>query len=227
MARVIYGALVTALHGKIGGTVFQRNAYGHTAKNKANMVNPNSAMQESIKRAILQCTQHWSALLQSDRDAWDTYAAAYPQYAKFNPSARLSGYNVYLLRNINSYIFAGYTLDTPDIVSTVAPILAPTLHVVSPTDLELTWNATPSPLYVDCFIFSSPGCTGNRYIGKNSIRFVCGDTMGTGGKNMYDFYMATFNRCPGVGEKVYMEFLLFGDTTGAVYARQKFTLIIT
>lgn len=226
MARIIYGALVTAIHGSIGGTTFQKNAHGHTVKNKPNMVLPDSVNQNITKSAVVKCTQKWSDLTDGQRLAWETYATAYPQYAKYNPSARLSGFNVFLLRNLSCYIINGYTLDEPDIIPTTDSILAPTL-VSTAGSIILTYNASPSPLYIDCFIWSSPGRSGDRYISRNSMKIVYTTAFPAGDVDLYTNYMLVFGSYPQPGEKVLLQFQCFGDTTGAMYAKRRHLITVT
>jgi hypothetical protein len=225
MARIVYGAL-GVIRGSVGGTTFQKNAYGYSVKNKPNMCYPNSVSQEIVKRAVLRCTQHWSDLSDADRLAWNTYASTYPQYAKFNPTARLSGYNVYLLRNINGFIFNAIPLDVPFLDPTVSSILAPTLTTADINPIEIFWNGTPAPLDLGVFIYSTAGTTSNRSIPVNSKRFLYAGEITGLNINVTANYTATFGRIPASGERVYIEFVLVGMTTGAVFASQKFILTV-
>jgi hypothetical protein len=224
MARIIYGALAT-IRGSIGGTTFQQNAHGHTIKNKPNMSVPNSDKQNATKRAVVKCTQAWSDL-GATIDSWNSYAIAFPQYTKHNLSSRLSGFEVFLLRNLPAYIYGGYILMEPSMVSTVNPIFTPTL-VSTTGSIILTFNGSPSPLDVDGFIFSSPGALSERYIPKNSLRLIKATNNMTDYIDLYADYMSKMGRYPLPGEKVMIGIKVYGDVTAASYARQVFTLTVT
>src|SRR5690606_31037464 len=92
MARIKYTALVESIRGSIQGTTFQRNAYGYTVKGKPNMVNPNTNLQSASKRNMSGIAQAWSSLSDSDRNAWDTWAATNPVPSRLNPDANLTGF---------------------------------------------------------------------------------------------------------------------------------------
>ena len=68
MARITYSGLVTSIRGKVGGTVFQANAYGHTVKNSPNMVRPNTPDQQLSKVILSKAVKLWSEISQPERD---------------------------------------------------------------------------------------------------------------------------------------------------------------
>jgi len=226
MARVTYGALVTELRGSVGGTVFQSNAYGFTAKNTPNMSKPNSLAQNVVKNAVFRCTQRWATLDPAFQANWDSYATAFPQYAKHNTSSRLSGYAVFLKRNMIAEIFGGFALDNPDIIVTGNASFTPVLQVGGGI-LTLTFNPSPGLLGIDSFISMSSPCAPNAPIRVNQLRLVIGSAFGSGAVNLDSQYLAVFGRLPVVGEKVLIKFQNVGDTTGAVYAAQLYTVLVT
>ena len=226
MAKVTYGALVTELRGAIGGTVFQRNAYGFTAKNSPNMTRPNSTEQDVIKRAVTRCTQRWSNLTDAQRLDWVNYAAAFPQYAKHNPGSILSGYNVFILRNLIAEILDGFRLDSPDMVATTDSTFAPTLQTDG-VSLLLTFNGTPAPLGIDCFMQVSSPMPASKPIRLNMLKSVGGFAFGSGDTDIATRYLAQFGRLPIVNEKVLFAFQNLGDLTGALFAKQYYSIIVT
>lgn len=99
MARIIYSALVSTINGSIGGTTFQRNAFGNTAKKKSHQVRKNTTNQSIIKKQLVQMSTLWQALNSSQRTSWATYANSYPQFTRLNPTAQLNGRSVFMKRN--------------------------------------------------------------------------------------------------------------------------------
>jgi len=95
MARIKYSALVTEIAGSIGGTTFQRNAYGFTVKNKPNMINPGRSAQKFRQNLFNNNIQKWKSLSQLNRDRWIAYAGTYPVASKKNPDSNLNGYNYF------------------------------------------------------------------------------------------------------------------------------------
>lgn len=105
MARIRYSALVTEIAGSIGGSTFQRNAYGFTIKNKPNMVIPNRARQIQRKQGFAAQVQKWRRLDNEQRARWASYATTFPVPSRLNPDSILNGFNVFcryhLFRSVN------------------------------------------------------------------------------------------------------------------------------
>jgi len=99
MARIIYSALVSTINGSIGGTTFQRNAFGNTAKKKSHQVRKNTQSQNIVKKQLVQMSTIWQSLTPTQRTAWSTYANSYPQFTRLNSAAQLNGRSVFMKRN--------------------------------------------------------------------------------------------------------------------------------
>ena len=95
MARIKYSALVTEIAGSIGGTTFQRNAYGFTVKNKPNMINPGRSAQKFRQNLFNTNIQKWKSLTNTGRGRWITYASTFPVASKNNVNSQLNGYNYF------------------------------------------------------------------------------------------------------------------------------------
>lgn len=95
MARIKYTALVESISGSIGGSTFQRNAYGFTVKNKPNMVRPNRVKQAQRKLSVANNSRAWSSLSSANRTAWETWAQAVPLPSRLNPDSNLNGFNYF------------------------------------------------------------------------------------------------------------------------------------
>jgi hypothetical protein len=113
MARIVYSGLINSIRGSIGGTTFQKNAYGYTIKNKPNMIKPNTFEQQKIKQYFLQCVQDWTTLSSATQSDWNTYAATYPVYSKHNPTSQLSGYALFVKWNALRLISENPIVETP------------------------------------------------------------------------------------------------------------------
>lgn len=95
MARIKYSALIDSINGSIGGTTFQRNRYGFTAKNKPVTVNPQRPLQVKRKTEMVSVAQLWGTLTEPQRAAWRTFADNNPRPTRLNPDAFLNGFNYF------------------------------------------------------------------------------------------------------------------------------------
>lgn len=132
MAQVKYGALVTELKGKIGGTVFQKSTAGFIAKNKqdAKLMNSigGSLKMLSAKMGIQlsfvsKVAQAWAALTDVQRNSFVAGAVNFPFKNKFGETYTASGFQVFMQLNLNQ-LFAGEAMFTtcPDKADSINPV---------------------------------------------------------------------------------------------------------
>ena len=79
MALILYGPTVAQARGKLGGTVFSRNAAGDYMRLKVSPVQPRTSKQLSARAAATHCAQYWRDTMTSTmRDSWNVYASLTP-----------------------------------------------------------------------------------------------------------------------------------------------------
>jgi hypothetical protein len=227
MARVIYGAIVTSIHGKIGGTVFQKNAYGHTIKNTPTMVRPNTALQQVSKGNIAVVSQMWRSLSPANQQTWISFAALFPQYSRHNPSSALSGYAVFMLRNLLAQQSPIYRINTTNQSIQPAAIFAPIFHRVDATHYHLNLNGTPYVTACEVSIFMSPPASASTVINKNTLKNIAIADESTGAIYWPDYGIPWTFPAPVVGQKILVKLQQFDSDDGYVYAPQFFNIIVT
>ena len=229
MARIIYSGLVTSIKGSVGGTTFQSNAYGNTVKNKANMIIPNSVSQELRKLIFSKATKGWSSLTSVQRSNWETYAAAFPQFAKNNPSAVLSGFSVFV--KWHAAFFLGKGLDNP--FNTGAVLANPPLDTVALTlvnaasvlTLGRTWVIGDETFNVNFFL-SRPFSPSQNFSGS-SPRFIVSLTNVDGSSAITTAYLAQYGSLPVVGSAINVATQLYVESGGKVLATSVQRIIVT
>ncbi len=100
MARIIYSGIVSTINGSIGGTTFQRNAFGSTVKKKSHQVRKLTPNQQQVKAALVYLSTAWGSLSNAQRATWVSYATNFPQYTRLNPASAINGRSVYMKRNM-------------------------------------------------------------------------------------------------------------------------------
>lgn len=218
MARIIYTGLVESIRGSIGGTTFQRNAYGYTVKRKPNMINPNSALQNARKLIFSRVTRAWRDLTQAKRDEYDSWASTYPQYSKYNPESQLSGYAVFVKYNCLRLL-------------TGASILTATLAVPPDTD-TLTYevendsgvlkvnitSTTGDEEWIILFFMSRRFTASQLFIGT-SPKYIKDSSNATQSVTITTQYTDIFGYVPSPGDLVALDSLLIGADCPKVLAR--------
>jgi len=218
MARIKYSGLVDNIRGSIGGTTFQNNKHGYTIKRKPNMVHPRSPLQNARKASFVAAVKAWQQLSSAQRTDWNTWASTYPQYAKFNPTSQLTGYEVFV-RN-HSYIYMiGET-----------PITAPA-YVVNPTDtltfsLELSGgvlsldsvSTTKDATFHVCMFISRPFPDASNFIGTKTRYFYYFDN-DDDNQNITSHYTALYGVLPSLGDRVALDYVQVSADNGQLIAR--------
>lgn len=228
MARIIYSGLVTEIKGSVGGTTFQSNAYGYTVKNKANIVRPNSVLQNQRKLYLSVASQKWKGLSSAQRADWVAWAAANPQYAKNNPGAVLSAFAVFVKWHVQYYIGTGdvsFLQTTPSYSFGV--IDAPSFSLDSTAGVLLLkpdFSLEQDLLYLNIFM-SQPIQTTVNFIGSR-IRFIIQVTDENSNTDITNEYTAQYGRIPVEGERVFVENVQYTNNAGMVYARQSQVLTV-
>ena len=226
MARIIYGALVDSIRGSIGGTTFQRNAYGFTCKRKPNMVRPWTSDQMIMQAAFSRAVKAWKEAASSTRINWETWAGVNPQYAKHNPSSVLTGFACFVKWHVQWFIGGNTTIDANPLLTipTVFPVTVKLILAAGVLTLDLTtsgqesWNLN--------FSLSRPFGSAQNFIGTKT-RFIKRMTDITGGFNITNLYTAKYGSLPAVGDRIAVDTVPYMEDTGAVLSRSQQIITVT
>lgn len=94
------GSLIAQASGSVAGNTFSRNRGGQYIRNRATPVNPQTAQQVAVRNAFSQLTVAWGqTLTDTQRAAWDNYAANVPVLNALGDSIFLTGFNMYVRSN--------------------------------------------------------------------------------------------------------------------------------
>lgn len=91
MPKVVLGAGLESVRGKLGGTVFRKNRSGHVIGHTVNPAQRQTAGEARIRGNINRVAGDWAGLSDLRKDAWNRYASL-----KGGP---LTGFNMYLRHN--------------------------------------------------------------------------------------------------------------------------------
>jgi hypothetical protein len=226
MARIVYSALIESIRGSIGGTTFQKNAYGYTVKTKPNMCKPNTQNQQAQKILFRLAVSAWTGLTNAQRADWDTWASTYPQYAKHNPTSQLSGFAVFTRVHVYRFMtgegidtnpsYFNYNVDTLTFSVTLA---AGVLRIVVDSLLEEeSWRI---PLFI-----SRPFSDSQNFVGTRT-RYVTWTTSADQSLVITSAYTDKYGILPAIGQKLAVRAICYGDGTGHVLAPQDTVLDVT
>lgn len=224
MARVKYGAIVTEINGKVGGSVFQRNAYGHSLKNTPSVRSLNTQSQQIRKISMQSRSKSWSTFSQSDRDSWVAYAQTFPIPSRLNPDSNLNGYNYYLKYNLLS-LMIGEVVPLSDPGVTSASFLINAVNLTRLSDTEMTLSANYDCSTEDHFMIAmlTTGFNESRKIPRFTPRFIDFKDQSGGFPPTFFYtqdvglsYIDVFTALPILGSFVGVKLWLIGTLTGFV-----------
>lgn len=228
MARIIYSALVTSINGSVGGTTFQRNAYGHTIKKKPNIVNPNRPRQQARKANLQFLAQHWQNLTTVQRDAWASYAIAHPVPSRLNPSSNLSGHAIWLRTNLLRLTMGQTLLDTITNVNSDG-LLGGTIEVQRIGGTLIYFDDSDSTLNnMDVLCYVSAPVKATQQYDRSLTRFM--DFFSLSSVDQVDItsvYLAQFGALPTVGQFIFLRRIYLNRTNGQIIEYPATNFVIT
>jgi hypothetical protein len=218
VARIIYTGIVSSINGSIGGTTFQRNAYGHTIKKKPSTVNPNRAKQQNSKGGFQFISQQWAQMTAVQRAAWVTYATTYPVQSRLNPNAYLTGHAQWLRTNLLREMasFSMITTITNSAQGAIVDAFNDLTNGGATLDLADDTDGTPGTWF-GLYFLSHPVRASQLY-DRSRVRFMgslaCG---GVGTINLAAPYIATFGALPASGTFVFLKRVYINILNGQAY----------
>ncbi len=226
MARIKYGSIATEIRGSIGGTTFQRNAYGYTIKNKPNMVRLQSESQNEIHRYMTAVSQRWLAITQVQRNHWEAFALAHPTPSVHNPDALLTGYTFFLKYNLIRAVSGVFLLDEPTDGSLTLPPINP---YVRKDPGGLLVNPMSGALYLEWAynVYLSPAVKATESYNVSKTRYVGHGNLSNSENDVTGLYQAAFGSLPSAGKVVFCEIQPWGQYVPIIVQSQFFILTVT
>ena len=221
MATVKYGAIITDMKGKIGGTTFQGGPAGPVAKSTPETRSGSKLTKADAGRIVNQpsliatLAGGWRNLTDEQRLTWRTGAPNFPFKNRYGDSYTASGYQVYM--SLNSQLKApGITfLEECPTPITVEPLPSIAFSMTAADDMDLTVGAAVPNGYRMGIWATRPFSFGNgpKASDYKLIRYqVNGD--GTT-NNLIDDWEHIYGSFPASG-LIYFKVQMISLTTGQV-----------
>lgn len=166
MAILKFGTLIVAARGTLGGATLSANKAGPYAKTWGKGSNPRTQIQSAHRSSLVRWAIAWRTITQSQRTAWDVYAAL-PAQDLTNSLGELysiSGFGWYVRINMNlEQATAPARPDPPTLLEPAAPILQ-TFHLktdAAATETRMILDASSpnvlDPIVLKATLFFSQG----------------------------------------------------------------------
>jgi hypothetical protein len=207
MARVKFSALLSEINGSIGGSTFQRSAYGYSLRNKPIPVSKPTVLNQAIRQSFFQASRLWSNMSDVDRIFWRNAVEFYLPRSRNNKNSYLSAYS-YFMQIVPMALFQNLSLSY--------------FTKLEPFDYRLkysgnAWYASQIDIYYmggafgdyTCLVEASrPFATMVRFDKKSLRLFNClhSEQAVYLGQSYVDYYGAL----PSVGEFINLRLRVFG-----------------
>jgi len=117
-ALVKFGGGVSAMSGKLGGTVFARNKTGAYSRNWVKPINANTTKQQTVRNEFANLIARWKDLTEAQQTAWEDMAPQYPYTNRLGESSEYTGQQLHNHLNMNLQVIGGTLLDSPLVPAT-------------------------------------------------------------------------------------------------------------
>lgn len=120
MALIKFGGGVVQASGSIAGTTHARNRFGNYIRPRTKPVNPKSDRQSAIRAVMQLLTAYWhgAEMSDTDRGAWNDYAASISMKNRLGEPIFLTGFNHFIRTNAAILTISGTLVEPgPDTLS--------------------------------------------------------------------------------------------------------------
>jgi hypothetical protein len=159
MGSIKFSGLVTGIKGKIGGTVFQTNRNGYSAKNNTGKGHGYvigdggvARMKQNLRVATLASA--WGTLTPEQRNAWINEATNWTFFNRFGDPYTPSGYELFLHVNLNLYVAEAISLTEPATQQEIFPVDRFVIQNNSISNFTVEW-ASPTANKFRILIYGS------------------------------------------------------------------------
>lgn len=217
MAKIKWSMAISAVSGKLNGSVFARNRGGSYVRNKTTPSNPQSTAQIAVRARLSGFSAQWKTLTQALRDAWSGASVNFAKSDVFGDPVIPTGSNLFTRVNSNIANAGGTVITAPPALIGVFQPLEATLTVDAVTpevtiDLDSTGIDANSVFIVEATAPMSAGIAN----ANNKYRQI--GTLPSATVFPYDataMYEAKFG-APVVGKKVFARIKCINKVSGEV-----------
>ena len=212
MALLKLSGLVTAISGKLGGSIMGTGDAGSYIRQNSYSQQPNTPKQDIQRTKIYQSTNKWSSISQTNKDLWTTATIDYPYTNKLGDTAYYNNYTLHNFLNSNLELSGSSYIGVPPafVAKNIVTLgifgrnLTAVNIIVNNWDIDFKGVLFCSPLYKNNENFKLSKLRYFATITKNPTNFL------------YTIILADLinGDNPQVGDYFYMMLKTVNETTG-------------
>lgn len=214
--KILWGAMVVAGSGKLGGHVASTNKGGAYFRTKTTPLNPQTTAQTTVRASLSALAQAWKGLTAAQQLAWNNAVGSFATTQIFGSSKSISGISLYCRINQNITLAGGVAISVPPAIITVAPLTTFSLTAVGAGAVTFTFAPTPVPANTVILVRMTNNLSAGISFVKNHYRTVeYIAPAATSPAVLTTTYVAKWGE-PVTGSKIWLEAKTVSKTTGLV-----------
>ncbi len=155
MAKVQYGAMITAITGSIGGFTFHANRSGNIVRARGGSLKNSTTKQTAAHQSLIKFQQLWEQLSAANKTLWNDYADLWTKTDRFGTVKTLSGLNWFQSANYYRDLLSLSILSAPPTHTLPIAVQGYNL-VVGSIEIEINFSPAFNPTDNALLIFTSP-----------------------------------------------------------------------
>lgn len=213
--KILWGSLVVAGSGKVGGHVATKNRAGSALRTKVKPSNPQSIAQSSVRSRLTSISQAWAGLTDSQREAWNSAVVNYAKSNVFGNKVHPSGFNLYQRLNNELVNIGQPMISVPPLPEAVYAATSLAVTAVNATGVVTATFAPAIPATDSVKVLATAAISPGRSFVKSQFRQIGVLTSADASpKALTALYAAKFGSVGAVGQKIYFKFVGVNETTG-------------
>lgn len=207
MARVKFSALLSEINGSVGGSTFQRSAYGYSLRNKPISANRPTVLNQRIRQAFFQAARTWSLMSDVEKIYWRNAVEYYLPRSRNNKNSYLSPYS-YFMKIAPLCFFQGVPLSSFTSLLPAIPEYVFKQVATDVDDLRIDYTDSQLNIYPLVIEVSRPFVSQVKF-NSNGLRMVkC--VSDDGGGTIYDSYLSVYGANAPAGSWLNIRVRLIG-----------------
>lgn len=212
--KTLFGSIIVAGSGKIGGHVASKNRHGSYLRTKVSPSQPSSTYSANVRARLASISTGWRSLTQAQRSLWNGAVSDFKRTDVFGNMHNPSGFNLYQMLNNNLVNIGEAVLTTPPTPEAVAGLVSLRATVVHAGAVTLTFTDAISA-DTSILVFATPAVSAGKNFVKSEYRQIgVIDNAATSPYVATALYAAKYGAAGEAGKKVFFRLVPVNKTTG-------------
>jgi hypothetical protein len=226
--KTLFGSIIVAGSGKIGGHVASRNRAGSYLRTKVSPVNPQTASQTAARNRLSSISTAWAGLGASSVAAWNNAVTSFQGTDVFGNKVKPSGFNLHQKLNNNLARIGVAVISTPPLPVSIPVIETGVIAAAHGGAITVTFTTDPNIVSTDIIVSATPAQSPGKSYVKSEFRDLGKlPTITSHVATLTTLYNAKFGAVGAAGQKVFVKLQQISKTTGQAGVPVVYSAIIS